>query len=112
MENVACIYLKKQGLRLLLRNYRCKMGEIDLIMQDKDQLVFVEVRYRKTTSYGSSAESIDYKKQIKLLRTAEFYLLTTKMHFRLVRFDIIAIQHQENHYTIQWIKNAIEQTYL
>lgn len=108
MENLACAYLKKAGLRLLLPNYRCKMGEIDLIMQDKQYLVFVEVRYRNQTHYGSSLESIDYRKQMKLIRTAEYYLLTHKNFMDQPRFDIIAIDKINYVHQIQWLKNAIE----
>ena len=62
-ENACCKYLQKQGLKLLSRNYRGKRGEIDIIMQDKDSLVFVEVRYRKNNLFGGALASITPKKQ-------------------------------------------------
>lgn len=114
MEDLACHYLKKKGLRLLLRNYRCKMGEIDLIMQDGDYLVFIEVRYRSQASHGSSLESIHYAKQVKLIRTAEYYLLTHDLNVNCnARFDIIAIDRKvslvrEYNLQIHWLKNVIE----
>jgi putative endonuclease len=107
-ENLACQYLEKQGFKLLLRNYRCKMGEIDLIMQDNHYLVFIEVRYRSVSRYGSSLESINYAKQIKLIRTAEFYLLTTRSHTRHARFDVVAVDQLAGRYQIHYVKNAIE----
>lgn len=110
MENLACSYLKKAGLRLLLQNYRCKIGEIDLIMQDNQSLVFVEVRYRSRINYGSSLESVDAKKQRKLIKAAEYYLLTHKNLLQYIRFDIVAIDKIANNYQIHWLKNAIEQT--
>jgi putative endonuclease len=114
MENLACQYLKKKGLRLLLQNYRCKMGEIDLIMQDNDYLVFIEVRYRRQASHGSSLESIHYAKQVKLIRTAEYYLLTHHLSMNCnARFDIVAIDGKANlinecDLKIHWLKNVIE----
>ena len=73
-EQLACDHLEKEGLRLVQKNYHCPMGEIDLIMKDKEMLVFVEVRYRKNTQYGSGAESVNGPKQKKLLSTAMHYL--------------------------------------
>jgi len=114
MENLACVYLKKQGLTLILRNYHCKMGEIDLIMQDDYHLVFVEVRYRNQFHYSSSLESIHYAKQIKLIKTAEYYLLKHNLSFSChARFDVIAIDksiHSKNESAlkIHWLKNAFE----
>jgi putative endonuclease len=108
MENLACAYLKKAGLELLLRNYRCKMGEIDLVMQDNQYLVFIEVRYRSQTNYGSSLESINYTKQVKLIKTAEYYLLTSKKPPCKARFDVVAIDKINNIPNIQWLKNVIE----
>ena len=107
-ENLACQYLEKKGFRLLLRNYRCKMGEIDLIMQDNHYLVFIEVRYRTQSPYGSSLESINYTKQLKIIRTAEFYLLTTYLSTRHARFDVVAMDQFADRCEIHHVKNAIE----
>ena len=71
-ERRALLYLQKQGLKLITRNYQCKMGEIDIIMQDKDMLVFVEVRYRRKGRYGDGLDSVTYSKQRKLIRTANY----------------------------------------
>ena len=65
-ENRAERFLLTKGLQLICRNYRCRWGEIDLIMKDKDELVFVEVRFRKYNAYGGALESIDYFKQKRL----------------------------------------------
>lgn len=106
MEQFACEYLKKQGLRLLFRNYRCKMGEIDLIMQDNQTIVFIEVRYRSQDGYGSSLETIHSTKQRKLMRTAHYYLLLQQQSHHLARFDVIAIDKVAGEYTLHWLKNA------
>ena len=73
-ETKACLYLQQRGLTLLQRNYRSRHGEIDLIMQEADSLVFVEVRYRRSNRFGSGAESVSYHKQARLIATAAHYL--------------------------------------
>ncbi|MFX7820786.1 YraN family protein, partial [Acinetobacter baumannii] len=73
-EDAALVYLQQQGLRLLERNWRCKAGEIDLIMQDDATLVFVEVRRRKNDRFGGAAASVTWHKQQKLIRAAQWYL--------------------------------------
>jgi putative endonuclease len=73
-ETLACGHLQAQGLRLIERNYRCRLGEIDLIMQDGACLVFVEVRYRRGDGYGSALESVTAVKRRRILSTAQHYL--------------------------------------
>lgn len=108
-EELACHYLTQQGLRLITRNYRCKLGEIDLIMQDGEQLVFVEVRYRKQTAFGSSAESINYFKQQKLIKAASYYLQTHQLYnTQACRFDVIAVAKQTDSFKLEWLKNAFQ----
>lgn len=92
-ESLAEQFLLQQGLTLITRNYRCKAGEIDLVMQDGPHLVFVEVRFRTRRHYGSASESVTPHKQRKLIRAAETYLLD---HFAgrqlpACRFDVVAI---------------------
>ena len=103
-EDLALQHLREQGLTLLERNYRSRWGEIDLIMQDAAALVFVEVRLRAESHYGSAAESIGARKRQRLTRTAEHYL----QHQRdgRARFDVIAITTRDNDNHIEWIKDA------
>lgn len=85
------------------------MGEIDLILTDKDQLVFVEVRYRKSSFYGSGAETVTWHKQQKLIRTALYYLQGTKKSLDEIscRFDVVEVSpHPEGKLDITWIKDA------
>lgn len=103
-EQLACEYLQARGLRLLERNYRCRFGEIDLIMQDGADLVFVEVRYRRSHRFGGAALSVDAAKQAKLLATAQHYL-QSKASKRNARVDVIAVEAGNR---VDWIKNAIE----
>jgi len=112
-EEFAKRYLQDQGLTLVDQNYRCKYGEIDLIMRDKQTTVFVEVRYRKSHHFGSGAESVNYHKQRKLLATASHYLQNDlKAAKRPCRFDVISLTTSappgNNDYTVQWIADAIQ----
>ena len=111
-ENLACQYLQKNGYQLIEKNFNCRVGEIDLIMQDKDSLVFVEVRYRKNNHFGSAAESITASKQSKLIKTASLYLQRhDKLNKYPARFDVVAITgfietNDLNKINFDWIKNA------
>lgn len=103
-EAVACEFLENKGLRPLQRNYRLRTGEIDLIMQDGDTIVFIEVRYRKHQHYGGALQSIDFRKQQRLIRTAQHYLMK-HAPYASGRFDVIAI---EGNTGINWVQNAFE----
>ena len=111
-ESLACRYLENKGFNLIEKNFNCKVGEIDLIMQDNDTLVFVEVRYRKNKNFGSGAESITASKQSKLIKAASLYL---QRHARLnqypARFDVVSITgfietEDFNNIKFDWIENA------
>jgi putative endonuclease len=110
-EAACCSYLRSQGLKLLDTNYRCRSGEIDIIMLDKNMLVFVEVRFRKNRQFGGGLESITAAKQQKLRRTAEFYLQKNDKH-KNARFDVVSMSknnqtsNNKQEYTFDWITNA------
>jgi len=107
-ERLAQRYLEQRGLTLITRNYRCRRGEIDLIMQDGNFLVFIEVRYRKNAIYGSALESVTKKKQRRLLLAANYYLQNEKLNEDILcRFDVISASGQYNP-EINWIKNAFQ----
>ena len=101
-EDKAYDYLKQQGLSPITRNFRSKVGEIDLIMQDQEDVVFIEVRYRKNANYGSALDSVTYHKQQKIIKTAEIYLQRHYKHYPPCRYDILAITGSQ----LEWIKNA------
>lgn len=105
-EALAAGYLEKQGLRLLERNYRSVHGEIDLVYRENSTLVFVEVRYRARSDYGTPAETVDSRKQARLRATAEHYLLTHRGSKSNGRFDIVAISGDLTAATIEWLKNV------
>ena len=105
-ESYACDYLIQHGLKILSRNFRAKTGEIDIIAQDHDYLVFVEVRVRFNKMHSNAAESINLAKRRKILKTAEFYL--QKFNYQgKCRIDVIAIDRAKIPPTLEWIKNAI-----
>lgn len=105
-EELAAKYLKKQKLTLHEQNYHCRVGELDLIMWDRDYLVFVEVRHRKHQDFGGALESIDRFKQAKLRRAAEHYLVYSKNTDCPCRFDILCVNGNLNKPEFEWIKNA------
>ncbi len=98
-------YLEKHGLKLIQRNFSCKVGEIDLIMVDNDQLVFVEVRSRRNNRDGSPAETVTPAKQRRLIRCAGYYLQTKRINMPC-RFDVVAVTGDEDDWNIEWIRNA------
>ncbi len=103
-EKIAATYLQQFSLTLIERNYRSRFGEIDLIMQENDTLVFVEVRMRTHDTFGGAAFSITPAKQARLLRTARHYLAEIDSH-PSCRFDVILLSGI-NGKTIDWIQNA------
>ncbi len=109
-EKWALRYLKRQGLQFIAKNYsHVPLGEIDLIMSDNNTVVFVEVRYRKSSSYGTPIETVTLQKQRRLLNTAHHYMLRQKWLGKLLyRFDLVGI---DGNHQITWIKNAIEVEY-
>jgi len=102
-EDRAFAYLREQGLTPVERNFRCKGGEIDLIMQDGATLVFVEVRKRADGNYGGAAASITPRKQARLLLAAQVFL-QLRTQIPPCRFDVVAIDGER----MTWLKNAIE----
>ncbi len=101
-ENTALGFLLDRGCRILARNFRSRSGEIDLIVQEGDTLVFVEVRYRSRTDRGTGAETVTRRKQRRIIRTAEYYLLAHKQYENSAcRFDVISMDEE-----INWIRGA------
>ena len=90
-EDQALHYLKNQGMQLIKRNFATKAGEVDLIMQDGESLVFIEVRYRKNTDFGGAAASITPKKQQRIIKAALAYQQYHAPQSSM-RFDVVAIE--------------------
>jgi len=106
-ETLARELLEANQLKLLETNYHCRYGEIDLIMQDKNTLVFVEVRFRTSERFGGAVASVDSKKQNKLRITAQHYLQKHNSQLN-ARFDVVALSSLNDKSKINWIKYAFE----
>ncbi|MCP4409206.1 MAG: YraN family protein [Gammaproteobacteria bacterium] len=106
-EQRAKEFLQRQGLILIDKNYRCRHGEIDLIMKDGSQLVFIEVRYRKNEAYGGPLASIDHRKKNHLIATALHYLQSKRLQ-GTARVDVLGITGENQ---IDWVENAVEVDY-
>ena len=108
-ERLAGAWLRRRGLCPLDVNYRCRVGEIDLVMRDGNTLVFVEVRYRRRDRFGSAAESVNRVKQHRIIRAASRYL---QQHPRwaneVCRFDVVSLSGDESDPEIEWIRDAFE----
>lgn len=108
-EDFALQYLLERGYRLMQRNFQCKSGEIDLIMQKEDILVFVEVRSRSNEQYGMPAETVNRKKQDKIRKTANYYLYRNRfLEKYYCRFDVISIVWKDGTAQIEWIPDAFQ----
>ncbi|MBY6063892.1 YraN family protein [Pseudidiomarina sediminum] len=105
-ENDACAYLEQHGLRVIARNYRCPLGEIDVIAQDGEHWVFIEVKTRHDEDFATVVEQISSAQCQRIRRCAQFYLLSRKLdeHQTLMRFDVIAICQQPAQ--LHWLPDA------
>jgi putative endonuclease len=107
-EQMALTHLQATGLKLLAQNYRCKMGEIDLVMLDGQVLTLIEVRFRRSNRFGGAAASVTRRKQRRLINAAKHLLM---MHAGLrgyaARFDVVAIGHEPGGaLKLDWIRDA------
>ena len=110
-ESLAARHLKKNGYKILERNYRNELGEIDIIAKEKGVLVFVEVKAGKTPFYGNPKWAVTPKKQRKISMVALYYLKTTKQIHVKARFDVVAVSLTNENPRIEIIKNAFELAY-
>jgi len=101
-ENISVEFLRKKGYKIIERNYRCSLGEIDVVARDKNILCFVEVKTRKTEQYGLPEEAIGWHKQKKLVKAALTYLKENKIHKQDLRFDVVSVYPDH----IELIKDA------
>ncbi|MBO8128184.1 MAG: YraN family protein [Peptococcaceae bacterium] len=95
-EDLAVQFLRKRGLTILQRNYRCRIGEIDIIALDGDTLVFVEVRSRSSSRFGFPQDTVNFRKQQKCKRVAECYLVSRQKTASFCRFDVIGVLFDDN----------------
>lgn len=107
-ELIAEKLLKKQGYKIIERNFNTRFGEIDIIAQDGEYTCFVEVRMRKSDAHGSPAETIDKFKREKIVRAARIYIQKHNLYDTPLRFDAVAIVGDLHNYKYEVIKNAFE----
>lgn len=102
-EEAAVSFLKKQGVKIIVQNYRCKQGEIDIIGYHDNYLVFFEVKYRSSKSCGNSTEAVGYYKQKIICKVANVYRYLNRIgDHKAIRYDVIAIDGTK----IKWYQNA------
>lgn len=105
-EARALLFLEGQGLKLIARNWRCKAGELDLVMRDGDTVVVAEVRSRSRADYGTAAETVDGRKQAKLVRATRLWLARQPQFADApLRFDVVTLDGGGN---IEWLREAFE----
>jgi putative endonuclease len=105
-EDLACNFLEQNGLKILDRNFRFERGEIDLIAEDGEELVFIEVKARRSNTFGAPEDAVTEKKQEQIRAVAEGYLFTHDIDDRPCRFDIVAIEHRNGSTKIRHIRDA------
>lgn len=108
-EEAAARYLAKSGYKILVKNYRCKLGEIDIIARDGEDLVFIEVKTRSGLSHGSPAAAVNTRKQRQISRAAQCYLAEQTLFDSPARFDVISVLFDgTNPERIEHISDAFE----
>jgi putative endonuclease len=106
-ERLAASYLQDRGWEVLERNYRCWLGEIDLVCRDHGTIVFVEVKTRTSTDFARPDESVTHRKQAKLRRLVEEYLVTHHLESADVRFDVLGVSAGSRRPEFEHIKGAL-----
>lgn len=105
-EEIATNYLKQNGYEIIQRNFKAKQGEIDIIARQKEEIIFVEVKTRKSLAYGLPIEAVNEIKQKHIYRTAQYYLYLYHLEKEFIRLDIIEIYKRDKKIKINHIKNA------
>ena len=104
-ENIANNFLIKKGYKILERNFRFSKGEIDIIAQDKKEIVFIEVKTRRNRHYGNPIDSVTFNKKKHIYKTANYYLYINKLYNKFIRFDVIEIYILYKKILINHVKN-------
>ena len=107
-EKIAAAYLKKNGYRIMEINFRCPIGEIDIVAKEKDDLVFVEVKTRKSIELGYPEQAVGMRKQKKMSQLALWYMQERKIADTNARFDVVAITLIPEKNEVKLIKNAFD----
>lgn len=107
-EAIAAEYLKKKGYRIIEINYRCPIGEIDIVAQDQNEMVFVEVKARRSCALGYPEQAVNLRKQRKMSQLALWYLREKKLTDTRARFDVVAVLMLPSGNDVRLIQNAFD----
>jgi len=107
-EDIAIDFLKKKGYKIIERNYNCVFGEVDIVALDSGNIVFVEVKSRRSEYFGDPTDAVDFNKQKKISKIALNYLNEKRLDNHDARFDVIAIKLSPSGNTVELIENAFE----
>lgn len=108
-EDIALAHAQRDGLQLITRNFSCRYGEIDLVMRDRQTIVFVEVRYRRSQRFGGALDSVGSGKRSRLVKAASVFLQSRpELAAHACRFDLLAIAGNAAEPSIEWHRNAFE----
>ena len=110
-EDLAARSLIKKGYRIICRNYRTRFGEIDIVAQDSDTIVFIEVKSRRTSTFGHPKYAVTADKQERISKAALYYLKMTDQRHLRARFDVVTISERNQKTDVEIIKNAFELAY-
>jgi len=105
-EEAAVRHLRRRGLKILARNYRTPVGEVDIIASNRRNLVFVEVKTRRTATFGSPQEAVGPRKQRQIIRAAQWYLGQFPAGRLQPRFDVIAVVEEDGEFRIEQFEDA------
>ena len=107
-EGLAARFLAARGLVIVQRNYRCRGGEVDLIVLDRRVVVFVEVKTRTDHGFGNPLEAVEPRKQRRMILAAQLFLHQKKLHERDARFDVVGISWPGTEPVVEHVQNAFE----
>ena len=109
-EELALRHLKKLGYRIVELNYRCPLGEVDIVAREGDTLVFVEVKTRRDRSYGLPRDAVGFQKRFQLSKVAQYFLKVKRAEHMSARFDVMEVKIEKDGPRIELLKNAFELT--
>ena len=107
-EDAAVSFLKGRGYRILKRNFKCRLGEVDIIARDGETYCFVEVKTRSSENFGLGQEAVSRQKQAQISKTALCYLKSRKLFDKSARFDVVSVLYKDSVPKINLIENAFE----
>lgn len=105
-ENIAAEYLKNHNYKILERNFSCKIGEIDIIAKNENNICFIEVKSRTSDYFGMPSEAVNYYKEQKICKVAQYYILKKNLYKYNLRFDVVEIIFNSTTSKVNLIKNA------